>query len=98
MPGNPGFSGELVVDAEGRVAFSGAVLNHDWIGRSRGYVSRLSEKTVEFTLTAGKTVGRIRCAIQSVNVLNCDDIDTGRDVSAQYYMRRIGPGPASLLK
>lgn len=98
MPSNPAFSGEIIVDAEGRATFSGAVLNSSWIGRGRGYVSRFSEKAVEFTLTTGETVDRIRCAVQSDGVLNCDDVGASRGVSAQYYMRRIGAGPASLLR
>lgn len=98
MPSLPTFSGELAIDAEGRALFTGAVINDPRQARSRGYVSRLSETRAEITLTAGKTVSRIRCTIQSADVLNCDDVGSGGTISALYYMRRIGPGPVSLAK
>lgn len=96
MPSDPTFSGEMTVDAEGRAICSGASIRYAQTFRSRGYVSRIAASKVEVTLTAGKTVSRIRCAIQSAEVLNCDDVGPDGSVSAMYYMRRTESGPASL--
>lgn len=97
MPSHPAFSGELVVDEQGRATFSGRMLGDPRTGQSRGYVSRAADTRVEFTLANEAEVVRIKCTIQSQDTLNCDDVATGRGLSNQYYMRRIGPGPTSLL-
>lgn len=96
-PSDPTFSGELVVDADGRAVSFGASLVTAKSYRSRGYISRLTDTKAEITLTGGAEVARIRCVIQSADTLNCDDMGTKGSGSPMYYMRRIGPGPASLL-
>lgn len=98
MPTEPGFSGEILIDADGRVLFSGASVTLGKSIRSRGYVSLLTVARAEITLTAGKTVGRMRCFIESRDVLNCDDVESTGRIADPYSLRRIGPGPVNLLK
>jgi hypothetical protein len=96
MPHDPGATGDLVVDAEGRVLLNGASATSGKSVHSRGYVSRLTGAKAEITLTDGDAVARMRCTLQSADVLDCDDVSR-YGVSATYSLRRVGPGPANLL-
>jgi len=96
-PSDPGFSGQITIDAEGRAAFRGSSVTLGKSAQSRGYVSLLIDTKAEITLTDGKVAARVRCEIQSPNVMNCDDVGAEGRVSPLYTLRRVGPGPSSLL-
>jgi len=96
MPLNPGASGELVVDAEGRAILNGTSGTSGKSVHSRGYVSRFTGAKAEITLTDGDAVALMRCSLQSADVLSCDDVSK-YGVSTMYSVRRIGAGPTNLL-
>src|SRR5882757_6174324 len=68
MPHDPGFSGELVVDGQRRVLFTGTSPR---LGgeTSRGYISSVVGPRTEIVLTDGNNVGHIRCVAQSADSL-----------------------------
>jgi hypothetical protein len=96
MPHDPGASGDILVDAEGRAILNGTSTTSGKSVHSRGYVSRFTGGKAEITLTDGDAVARMRCTLQSADVLDCDDVSR-YGVSSKYSLRRVGPGPANLL-
>lgn len=97
-PSHPDLSGDLLIDAEGRAVYAATSITRGRSYRARGYVSRLTDTKAEITLAdADKAPVRMRCVIQSPDVLNCDDMEHSGSTSSLYYLRRIGPGPVSLL-
>lgn len=86
-PTNDTYSGDLVVDPDGRVVATGttATRSGTWIG----YVERSEASRIVIVLTDHKTVLRIRCVRPSRDLLNCDNASADeRQVSGMYYMRR----------
>lgn len=86
-PTNGTYSGDLVVDPDGRAVATGttATRSGTWIG----YVERTGPSKIEIVLTDHKTVLRVRCIRPSRDVLNCENTSAdGSAVSGMYYMRR----------
>lgn len=92
-PADATYSGNLVVDAQGRAVVAGANASSD--SKGMGYVERAGSN-VSIVLTDRKVVSRIRCVLQSRDILNCETSAYGI-VSGMYYMRRQAPSPDEIV-
>lgn len=94
LPSVPGYFAVMKVDAEGRV------IGVDDDGReSRGYVAHADAASAEFVITERGTVSRIRCAVQSRDLLHCQGMyTTGAAFRSMLILSRTErPGPKSLI-
>ncbi len=93
MPSNDDFSGGLVIDAQGRVAYMATVNAKSW--PAVGYIARKTASRIEIPLTntTTKSVARMRCSVQSTKLLTCDTVEADGQTSPQFYMRRSAAEP-----
>ncbi len=93
---DPSKTGKLIIDAQGRALFTVLIGKASTTSR-RGFVSSLSPQKAEILLGNGNNVERVRCTIQSVNVMNCDSILPNGSTSQMFFLRRVA-APADAIK
>lgn len=89
-----GYVGIVLIDADGRAIWDSP---RD-AGRPayfRGYVARLQPMT-EFVFTNGVDVVHTYCTPLSADRMNCHNVRQ-KGPSAPFDLKRVGPGPMSLL-
>lgn len=96
MPAVPSYSATLLIDDDGRVVWE-AAWDPQQRRNYRGY-TRLDGSIVELIVTDGiDKVNRVRCAVQSKNLLHCYNTLSNGKTSDAIFLTRVGPGPRTLM-
>jgi len=91
---DPTYTGIMLVDAQHRATFDASGAHGR--AQSRGY-AKFDGARVEIILTNGTAVSRFVCAALSSDLLECRAIMADGRFTVPSILKRIGPGPVSLM-
>lgn len=103
MPAIPSYAATVLIDSERRVTWDARwdpkwdpKLHPGGVTRSRGYV-QFDNPTMDIIKGDGVDAGRLRCIVQSSDLLHCRGVRSDDKIGALSILTRVGPGPTTLL-